>query len=281
MQHSINAICLKTFAYGESSRITHYWTPEVGELRAMVKGVRKPGSQLAGACEVLTQSHLVLRSKQHALNPAELNQVTAVTCGERFIGLRQSLPAMAAGQVLAEWLLCHRQEPNSQALYDWLLSNLQALSQVVIAEKNADTRLQGLVKQMHYAQQQFMTLVGTTIEWSGCQHCQQPFPYNQPVYFAPLLGGGLCSTCRQINPGKWYAVGVSPHTWHLLAYATVDTECAERDEAGHSETNNTNLATMWAEADGLKLQQFWVFVATQWWQTKLPASQFWLDQLRD
>jgi DNA repair protein RecO (recombination protein O) len=244
---TVEAICLKAFPYGESSKIAIYWSQEHGELRAMVKGVRKANSALTGACEALTHNHLVLRK-----GSADLYQVVSVTCGERFIGLRLDLRRMAAAQMLVEWLLCNRLDPQAKAMFDWLRTRLTELSTLPTGVNDRT-----LVQVVNQAQMQLLELTGMPLQLNHCMQCGNDFPTDQAIYFAPAWGGAICKACRDTDRPAVQLVGVSAPTWQVLI----------------------NKPEAWMTVDPAKLQQFWMFLAQHWWQQELTAHQFWISQI--
>ena len=244
---AVEAICLKSFPYGESSKIAIYWAKQCGEVRAIVKGVRKPNSSLTGACEALTHNHLVLRR-----GTSDLAQITSVTCGERFIGLRLDLRRMAAAHMLVEWLLCNRLDPHPQALYDWLHTGMHDLATL---PQGVDART--VVQVVHQAQMQLLQLTGMPLQLEHCMQCGNDFPRDEAIYFVPAWGGAICRACRDTDRPGVQLVGVSAPTWQVL----------------------TNQPGAWMTVDPAKLQQFWMFLAQHWWQQNLTAHQFWLSHI--
>jgi DNA repair protein RecO (recombination protein O) len=244
---TVEAICLKAFPYGESSKVSIYWTKQHGEVRAMVKGVRKANSKLTGACEALTHNHLVLR-----YGSSDLAQVMNVTCGERFIGLRMDLRRMAAAHMLVEWLLCNRLDPHAEDLYTWLLTGMHDLATL---PAGVDSRL--VVQVVHQAQMNLLAITGMPLQLNHCLQCGDDFPADEAIYFAPAWGGAICKACRDADRPQVQLVGVSAPTWQVL----------------------TNQPGAWMTVDPIKLQQFWMFLAQHWWQQDLSAHQFWLGQI--
>lgn len=57
-QFRTRGIVLRRVDYGEADRIITFLTPDQGLISAMVKGVRKQGSKLAGGIELFSQSDL-------------------------------------------------------------------------------------------------------------------------------------------------------------------------------------------------------------------------------
>jgi DNA repair protein RecO (recombination protein O) len=91
-QQSTKAVILTRTDYGEADRIMTFLTPELGKVRAMAKGVRKPKSKLAGGIELFSVSditYIVGRSELQTLVSTRLDthvQCSAMTCSKFLIG---------------------------------------------------------------------------------------------------------------------------------------------------------------------------------------------------
>ena len=58
--YKTQAIVLSRFELGEADRVLTLLTPHDGKLKAIAKGVRRPGSRIGGAVEPFAELHLVL-----------------------------------------------------------------------------------------------------------------------------------------------------------------------------------------------------------------------------
>ncbi|MDI6814588.1 MAG: DNA repair protein RecO, partial [Dehalococcoidales bacterium] len=54
--YQTEAIIIKKIKLGEADRILTLYTPHLGKIRAVARGVRRPRSKLAGHLELLTHS---------------------------------------------------------------------------------------------------------------------------------------------------------------------------------------------------------------------------------
>ncbi len=54
--YQTEAIVIRKIKLGEADRILTLYTPQLGKIRAVAKGVRRPRSKLAGHLELLTHS---------------------------------------------------------------------------------------------------------------------------------------------------------------------------------------------------------------------------------
>ncbi len=58
--YQTEAIIIKRTKLGEADRILTLYTPQLGKLKAVAKGTRRPQSKLGGHVELLTHSRLML-----------------------------------------------------------------------------------------------------------------------------------------------------------------------------------------------------------------------------
>ena len=58
--YQTEAIIIKKIKLGEADRILTLYTPHLGKIRAVAKGVRRPRSKMAGHLELLTHSLIFL-----------------------------------------------------------------------------------------------------------------------------------------------------------------------------------------------------------------------------
>jgi DNA repair protein RecO (recombination protein O) len=78
-------IVLKGYDFGEADRILTLYTPQLGKLRAVAKGMRRTKSRMGGHLDLFTRSNLlVARGRQ-------LDIVTQAETIESFASMRTDL----------------------------------------------------------------------------------------------------------------------------------------------------------------------------------------------
>ena len=95
--YATDAIVLSRFDYGEADRVLTLITPELGKLKAIAKGVRRPTSRLGGSVEPFAELHLNLARGR------TFDVVTGVSVGRAFLRLRDSLEATATAWYSPSW----------------------------------------------------------------------------------------------------------------------------------------------------------------------------------
>jgi DNA repair protein RecO (recombination protein O) len=84
-----DAIVLSRFDFGEADRILTLLTPELGKIKAIAKGIRRPTSRIGGALEPLAELRVQLAKGR------TFDVVTQVTMRHTWLGLRDRLEVTA------------------------------------------------------------------------------------------------------------------------------------------------------------------------------------------
>lgn len=91
-----DGIVLRTYKLGEADRILHILDPNRGKVRAVAKGVRKPGSRFGGRLEAFGHVQLQLYEGR------TLDTITQAELIEAHEGVRQDWVASACAATMAE-----------------------------------------------------------------------------------------------------------------------------------------------------------------------------------
>ncbi len=181
--YQTEAIIIKKIKLGEADRILSLYTPQLGKIQAVAKGVRRPRSKMAGHLELLTHSLVSLARGRN------LDTVTGSQTIDGFFPLKSDfkLASYALYAVeLVEQFTADRDE--NQPLFELLLKTMHQLCQ----ETNYELTLR-------YFELHLLDLVGYRPQLRQCAACHKPL---EPVtnFFSPKAGGVLCPTCRQSQP---------------------------------------------------------------------------------
>lgn len=124
-QERTEAIVLKAIDFSETSRIVTFLTPDRGKLTCMVKGVKRPKSQLAGLLDTFNRIEVMYLWKESR----SIQQMTDGTLLDRYAGIKESLDKSMYGAFLVEMMyrIAHDNEP-SQDLYDVYVDGMNRLS---------------------------------------------------------------------------------------------------------------------------------------------------------
>jgi DNA repair protein RecO (recombination protein O) len=169
------AIVLKRTDFGEADRLLTLYTPGLGKLRAIAKGIRRPTSRKSGHLELFTHSQLLIAKGRNLDIITQAETITA------FKPLRHDLLRLTYAYYVAELVDRFAEEGvDNRPLYDLLLATLGRLAEdpdPVLATRFFEVRMLGL---MGYQPQLF-----------HCVECRAPLtPEDQ--YFDAEAGGVLC-----------------------------------------------------------------------------------------
>lgn len=184
--YRVEAIILKRTDFGEADRILTLITPDLGKLRAVAKGARKPSSRKSGHIELFTHSMLLLAKGRH------LDVVTQADTLDSFMPLRENLERLGYAYYLAELVDKFLEEgTENRALYDLLLHALAWLG-----SPDADPALLARYFELHLLQ-----TVGYRPQLFHCVLCGTAI---EPVenFFSAEAGGVVDQACAQAQRAR-------------------------------------------------------------------------------
>ena len=174
------AIVLRHSDFGEADRLLTVFTPYLGKLRLLAKGVRKPASRKAGHLETFTRTQLLIARGRN------LDIITQAQMLEPYVALRQDLWRMSHAYYAAELLdRFSEEDAENEPLYRLFAT---ALGWICTADN--------LPLTLRFFELQVLGLVGYRPQLFHCLHCNAPL---EPVinYFSPQEGGMLCPRCGE------------------------------------------------------------------------------------
>jgi DNA repair protein RecO (recombination protein O) len=209
--YQTEAITLKKTKLGEADRILTFYTPDIGKVQAVAKGVRRPRAKLAGHLELLTYSNVLLTKGRN------LDTITGCQAIESFLPLKTDLDLCARALYATELVYqfgVERQE--NRPLFALLLNLMRELCRA----ENRETA-DGLLR---YFEIHLLHAVGYNPQLGACVVCRQPLPASNTAYFSLASGGAVCPRCRS---GQAYAYTVSISGLEALRYLQAgDWSCA-------------------------------------------------------
>ncbi len=176
------AIVLARNDFGEADRILTVFTPQLGKLRLIAKGVRRPTSRLGPHLEYFTRCQLMLAKGR------DLDVVTGAETVDPHLAIRSDIDAYGHASHLVELVnrLTQEGQENYRA-YDLLTKSLRLLSDGVDAF--AVTR--------HY-ELLLLTTLGYRPELYRCVVCDTEVQ-AEINSLSPRLGGMICPRCRSAD----------------------------------------------------------------------------------
>ena len=176
--YQTEAIIIKRVKLGEADRILTLYTPYLGKIEAVAKGVRRPRSKMAGHLELLTHSQVWLARGRN------LDTVTGSQTITSFLKLKEDLwltsCALYATELVNQFV---PERVEDYALFRLLLETLEHLS----GENNKELALR-------YFEIKLLDGVGYRPQLEQCVSCHKAL---MPVTnsFSSSSGGMLCPAC--------------------------------------------------------------------------------------
>lgn len=173
------AIVLRQRRLGDADKILTLYTAAHGKLDAVVKGVRKTKSRMAGHVEPLTQANIQLaRGKT-------LDVVTQVETVESFAPLRADLERMSRGLYACELIdkFTEPREPHID-LYHLLAATLGRIA----TRDDYETPVR-------FHEMALLDIMGYRPELEACVACRNKLA-DGANFWSAAAGGVLCRACR-------------------------------------------------------------------------------------
>ncbi|MCC6831055.1 MAG: DNA repair protein RecO [Thermoleophilia bacterium] len=201
-----NAIVLSRFDLGEADRVLTILTPDQGKLKAVAKGVRRPGSRIGGSVEPFAELELLL------VRGRTFDVITQAAVEHAWLALRDHLESAATAWYLAE--LAERaveERASAQPVYALLRRACQLLDDGMTPARVA-----------RWYEMDLADALGVRPEVERCVECDRPLEADERFRWVPALGGVLCEQ----HPGPpAEVVGMSLAALKLLrAYRRLDIE---------------------------------------------------------
>jgi DNA repair protein RecO (recombination protein O) len=170
---------LKQTPLGEADRILSIFTPDLGKIRAVARGVRRTKSKLAGHLEPLCHVSISLSRGR------SLDAISEAMTIRSFRAVREDLQRLSEGVYLAELVesFSAEQQP-SPAIYRLLLDTLEQLS-------GSESTAQAI----RYFEVQIIGRSGFGPELRQCVECHTTLEPGDYVH-SSATGGVLCDACK-------------------------------------------------------------------------------------
>ncbi len=177
--YQTEAIIIKKTKLGEADRILTLYTPALGKIQGVARGIRRPRARLAGHLELLTHSQVSLARGRN------IDTIIGAQTINSFLPLKTDLWLSACALYVTELVNQFTADHiENRLLFDLLLETLHLLRQTGGNE---------LV--LHYFEMHLLGAVGYRPELRQCVSCREPL---QPTtnLFSPSAGGMLCPDCQ-------------------------------------------------------------------------------------
>jgi len=216
----VEAIVISHADYGEADRFLVLFTREMGKVRALAKGVRKPHSRKAGHLEPFTCSTLMLARGASFWIVSQAESVNA------FLPIHADLTrTVQAAYVLELAERFSSEDQENPQLYRLVRETLERIA----SEADAFYAIR-------FFEMRFLEMVGYRPELFHCVQCREEIQAVDQ-YFSALQGGVLCPKCGPLVPA---AEAIDMHTLKYLRHFQ-RSSYAESQRAVLSPSLRTNL----------------------------------------
>ena len=181
--YQTEAIIIKKTKLGEADRILTLYTPHLGKIQGVAKGVRRPRSKLSGHLELLTHSQVSLARGRN------LDTITGSQTINSFLEIKSDLDltsqSLYAIELVNQFTADHIE---NHALFRLLLETIGQLCQ------GGDNELV-----LRYFELNLLERVGYRPQLLLCVSCRLPLKPTTNS-FCPSAGGMLCLSCTESQP---------------------------------------------------------------------------------
>jgi DNA repair protein RecO (recombination protein O) len=179
----VEGIVLQHSDWGEADRFLTIYTRELGKVRALAKGVRKPRSRKAGHIEPFTRTALLLARGRDLFI---LTQAEAIAT---YAEIKEDLVLLGYASYIIELLSSFTyEEEENQSLYRLVVNALSRL------DRGDDPMLV-----THYFEIRLLDLAGYRPQLFTCAKCVTEIQ-AEDQFFSALHGGVLCPKCGRRAP---------------------------------------------------------------------------------
>ncbi len=181
--YQTEAIIIKKTKLGEADRILTLYTPHLGKIQGVAKGVRRPRSKLSGHLEVLTYSLVSLARGRN------IDTITGSQTINGFLKLKEDLELISHALYVTE--LVNQFTADHIENYSLFQLLLKTMEQLCLGGDNE------LV--LRHFELHMLGEVGYRPQLHQCVSCRVPLAATANS-FCPSAGGMLCPNCRQSQP---------------------------------------------------------------------------------
>jgi DNA repair protein RecO (recombination protein O) len=175
--YQTEAVIIRKTKLGEADRILSLYTPDLGKIQAVAKGVRKPRSKMSGHLELCTHSVVSLARGRN------LDTVTGTRTIHGYYPLKTDLWRISCGMYVCELVERFTADHNAnRGLYGLLLETLERLCHGDISNLSLPAFNLALLDRLGYRPR-----------LHECANCGRPLTGQN--WFAPAAGGLLCPNC--------------------------------------------------------------------------------------
>jgi len=189
--YQTEAIIIRKTKLGETGRILTLFTPRLGKIQAVAKGVRKVKSKLSGHLELATHSQVTL------VRGKNIDTIIGSQTINSFLEIKNDLSLLSYALYFSELVsLFASENAENNNLYELFLNTLKMLG---VNTNNELLR--------RYFEVQLLGAVGYRPQVKQCVSCHKQLSGNNNT-FSMSEGGVLCPACSYSRP-YGYSISLS------------------------------------------------------------------------
>ena len=202
------AVLLRSYNYGETSRILRLYTPDLGLVGVMAKGVRRGGREGGSGLGTFARGELTV----YVRPTRDLQTFKEFSLCEAGRGLGRDVLRFAAASVLGDLVLAHAGSDPNPRIYEHVTRGLGRLEHVAGSDVIRVLLNEGwmLVRAMGYEP-----------HLEGCVRCGQGLGAADLGRFDFEAGGVRCPSCSAEAAGPLLGAGARSQLRTLLAGPTL------------------------------------------------------------
>ena len=179
-----DAINLKSYNLKDSDKIVVMYSKELGLIRGVAKGVKKPKSRLGARMDSLVANKVMLYKGKN------LDTICQAEALNTFKDSRQDYDKLMYSSYISEIISIFgvEDDPSSKEVYDLFYKALDRIS-------NDDSKKDVMIAVIKF-QLKMMLIVGFGLEFDTCLCCREEI-LNEDMYFSIQMGGVVCEECNK------------------------------------------------------------------------------------
>ncbi|GBE16629.1 DNA repair protein RecO [bacterium BMS3Abin15] len=269
MERKYTGIILSKYDTGEADRIYTAYTLEMGKIKSIAQGVRKPQAKLAGHLENFVLADLTVIKKRGT------GRITGSIVENNFNNLRNNLEALEyalkASDIFNNLV---GMEERDEKIFNLLKQFLETLDKVSKDKKdNGEVLFYGFVFKL-------LEFLGYKLEVGACVNCTSPLS-SEGNYFSAEKGGVVCKNCSP----KIRNEAPQSYTHGSYSFPSGAKSAEAKDNVSHLSTISRSWSS--AKADKIEIDNNAIKIIRIFSHnevaslTKLKAGKKELDNIKD
>jgi DNA repair protein RecO (recombination protein O) len=200
---STPAVLLRSFDYGETSKVLKFYSRELGLVSVMAKGIRRGGARGQAGPDIFSRGELTA----YVRPTRDLQTFKEFALEEAGEALGKDVIRFAGASVLAEIVLLHAAPDPSPEVFERLTHALRRI------EAESPASLVGAVLAEGWV---LVTTLGYEPQIEGCVQCGRLLEPSEVSRFDLAAGGTRCPDCASDHSGPLVGPGARQQIRALL-----------------------------------------------------------------